>query len=291
MILLTKPNSNSYLIILDLDETILDQRTYSMPTPEYMSIDSNFWKEWNAQDLVISMNQWQRRRLSRAGNTNMDIRSMRDRLSRLRQSYADIVIFRPAFMKFIAYTQTHRAATFDIMLYSMAVSDLLIYHTVTMEMYYNAVYAARKKLPGFEFKYVIARTENKRYSTMQKPKSLDMLLRIIGDDVNIVKEYDNIVILDDMGRRVWSNVIPQEICERGMNVIGIQAPAFECYNGDEVVFDKHEMNHVTHIRKDDHTFIYFLADLKNLAQNQGGADLCWFDLSYYHRHLLAIDLP
>merc|ERR1712228_635346 len=60
-------------------------------------------------------------------------------------------IFRKDLMKFIAFAKKK----FDIVIYSLAMSDLTIYQAVTIEMYYNFVYAVKKDLKRRKYLIII----------------------------------------------------------------------------------------------------------------------------------------
>ena len=274
-------HSKSHLIVLDLDETIMDQRSYKIPLTEMQSKhnlgdigDPNYWKNINAKSLTVSFNNYQ----ARYNRPNTVLRTYGNMHVRVSLPYdVSIGVFRKDFMNFIAYTQTQEDATFDIMLYSMAISPLLIYQAVTMEMYYNFVYVPRKGLTKpFEFKYVIARAEDKRFWGHKWPKNLEYLMRMVGHDGGILQRYKNIVILDDMKNNVWSDYIPPAMIENKVNIVCYAPlPFLFAKRGDSLEFSNSELVRIQERRSMDRTFTEFMLHLRELEEVLNETKLTW----------------
>ena len=263
----------SHLIILDLDETIMDQRSFTIPLDEMHYNkklndigDPSYWQNINAKELIVSINNYQ----ARYNRPKKEFRYVMGRRVLFEMAYqVSIGIFRKDFMRFIAYTQTQINETFDIMLYSMAISPLLIYHAVTMEMYYNYVYVPRKGLKRpFMFKFVIGRAEDQRFSSHKLPKNMEYLMRMIGDNGGILQRYKHIVILDDMRNKVWSPFIPGGIIERKINTT-CYAPfpfAFKKKGQDGTRFTDFELTQIKELRSIDTTFEQFIKMIQGLSK-------------------------
>ena len=129
-------DSTRGLLILDLDETILDQTSFSVSSDFMDSRHPLFWDSMNGPEhgLVLSIN--------RLHSTDM----------------IWITVFRRFLMNLIAFTQNRNdTVTWDVMLYSNCSPDLGIFHAVTVEMYYNFVVAqTMASNEFFYFRFVIA---------------------------------------------------------------------------------------------------------------------------------------
>ena len=152
------------LIVLDVDETILDQRSmmeHKVPTSAQRRCPFH-----NSDDLLFGV------RTTKFEGVHY-------------------VVFRPFLMEFIHENQ--ESANF--VLYSLAEPTYLIYDVVLIEMYYNFVarMSRFRGAPIFKFGYVIGRT-----SKFLEHKSLLILDALIGD----IDRFRNIYLVDDMADEV-----------------------------------------------------------------------------------------
>lgn len=191
------------LLILDLDETVLDQTSYGQSSDFIESQHPSFWDTINhpAHGLMLSIN---------------------------RLYSADMIwitIFRRFLMNLIAFTQNNNHnVTWDVMLYSNCGPHLGIFHAVTVEMYYNFVLAQTETLNEFfYFRYVILRRSHA--ASRDNHKSLRKVWKVITS-CNPSKTYKNIVIIDDAGDRVWSPDIPKQIGQSNVRISCFQPHKF-----------------------------------------------------------------
>ena len=254
---------NSHLIVLDMDETIMDQRSFSKS--DRVHEPDVLWKSVNAKDLIINFNQFTRRHNLRRSTKTMSIG-----------------IFRPYFMDFLGFVaatrQNDSSNTYEAMLYSAAIGELVIYHAVTMEMYYNFVYAVKYKLQKFEFKHVVSRAKDIRFSAMKRPKSLELLMRLIGNYGRLLSVYKHIVIMDDMESKVWNDAVPQEMVDNEMNIV-CYAPweySFNKFRSEPVDLSDALLSDMMKIRYQDYTFRQMMKELENLPQQHGVDRLKWY---------------
>ena len=208
-------NQKKHLLILDLDETLIDQRSIKEIVHE---MDTNKFKQYNKHELVFNYDQYERRthRSSRS-HTNANISTMtpRRRLTTISDSMQrrsihkiDVGLFRPNVMKLIHSLQTQNVKQsnyeymdYDLMIYSIASYRKVVYQTITMEMYYNYVYAhrymmsninntanARKRIrQEFKFKHVVSKFDDLRLNIDYK--SLEILMRLIGSNGELLNKY------------------------------------------------------------------------------------------------------
>ena len=192
---------NRTLIVLDLDETIMDQSSFSISNPEYASsFGPRFWRKENIGDLAFSINRFEHRAVWP---------QTKDRLNAAR---IWLGVFRKYLMEFLSFTLSPSLCTnCDVILFSAARHDLLIYHAVTIEMYYNFVFDAGGDA-SFQFQHVIGRPENARFQMDErgKRKSLRTLMKLIGCKW---KEYTKVIIVDDQASGVWNGWITPEMTE------------------------------------------------------------------------------
>ena len=88
--------------------------------------------------------------------------------------------------------------------------DLLFFHAVQMEMYYNNVFAEDQGLNNsFYFRFVIPRGNHALSSNECVPnkKSLQRVHNVLE------LSYRNIVIVDDAGDLVWNSEIPDQFID------------------------------------------------------------------------------
>lgn len=210
-------------IILDLDETLMDQRSLQSLAHE---TDADFFRKQNANDLIFNLNHSSRRK-----------------------EMLKVGVFRKGVMRFIHSTQTQNESYlhYDLLLYSKAGHRTLFFQAITLELYYNYVHALRDGAGAgahtkskrvrhkFEFKHVISRFDDLRFKT--DFKSLDTLLRLIGSDGLLLNAYHTIIIVDDMAGAVWQSAIPKEFHPYGMVVVAVKPPTF-MLSKDKVMLDE-----------------------------------------------------
>ena len=144
---------NSHLIVLDLDETIMDQRTFTI-TEKLHRIwtgnDRELGWAFNEEDLVLNVNQYEGRLAAERASRAMHHRSPYTKRVR-RPSNVWIGIFRKDFMEFIAMTQRMDGlgkGPYDLMLYSAAIS-VWIYNEqrFALQFCYECFYGFRSFQP------------------------------------------------------------------------------------------------------------------------------------------------
>ena len=251
----------SNLLIIELDDTIINQKTFYF---QRKRTTHSFWKQSNKYDLIYNFN-----RLAKPKAIGFSLER------RIGDTYDDssgmVGIFRKELMMFIAYLQTNRRKyKYDIVLYSSGISDLAIYHAVTIEMYYNFYYAIQKDLDRrrlFEFKFVIG-----RMGTLSS-KSLITLMRMFGS-VNgyqyAIAKYQKMVIIDPAQSAVWDEIIP-----KAMQAINSNASVI-CYAPSEfepilklrtpVELSTKWSDHMCTRRNEDATFEILFKEMQHLKK-------------------------
>ena len=260
-----KPSSQ--LIVLDLDETVMNQRSFSM---QFRSTLDDLWKSVNTHDLVVNFNQ--------LASAEFDATKLKRRIGDRHISLPDIQIgiFRKYFMKFLGFTHNNPLLTYDVMLYSSAISDLVIYQAVSIELYFNFVYAAKNYIDQaayFKFKYVVSRLNAIGYAS----KSLSSLMRLIGNNGYVLNKYKNIVIVDDFP---WDDEIPREL-RINMNIVCYAPSPFEFGLNDTlgpIKLTQMRFQSVMTIRNKDRTFELLIDELRNLPLMPKQERLEWMPL-------------
>ena len=189
--------NKSKLIILDLDETLLDQREFHR-----MRVDVSTDRRWegfhlrtsrkyNVKDLTFS--------IQRSATPSYDGREC-----------AHFVIYRPLLMELL---EEHQSSS-NVMVYSLAEPGQLIPHLVLIELYYNFVYQLRDSsllrfrmlasaFQEFRFDYVIGRLRDERHQNVLQ-KSLSTVTGLIGD----IYRFESVFIVDDAADGIWGPELP-----------------------------------------------------------------------------------
>ena len=243
------------LIILDLDETIMDQRTCHAPI-DYLdgSLGTDFWDSVNRNGLVLDINHLESNDERYLPNTARCV---------------SIGVFRRDFMRFLRFTQTQSSRTrYDLMLYSKAAPDAVIFQTVVMEIFYNFVVESNIEFDSwFQFLFVLAR-EDQRVSVSDRMLAASKSLQIVSDLLTN-REYKYVVIVDDMANAVWSGTIPKRWIETKTAVLGIWPPAFTVHprlNGRRILTDGGAFAELLRRRNMDRTFQDVIRILESLPK-------------------------
>ena len=127
---------------------------------------------------------------------------------------------------------------YDLMIYSIASYRKVIYQTITLEMYYNYVYmhqymmmninntanARKKTRQEFKFKHVVSKFDDLRLKINYK--SLEIIMRLIGNNGELLNKYHTVIIVDDMANNVWQSAIPKEFYSYKTNIIAMKPTEF-----------------------------------------------------------------
>lgn len=206
--------NKSKLIILDLDETLLDQREYhrrrivvsSERVWEYLHLRTS--RKYNVKDLTFAI---------RRGAPSDDGREC-----------AHFVIFRSLLMQLI---EEHESSS-NFMMYSLAEPSQLIPNLILIELYFNFVHQLRdsavlhyrylaSRIREFRFDYVIGRLQNGGKKVLQK--SLQTVTELIGD----IHRFESVFIVDDQAEGVWNIDIPATNGNTSKaNVYALKPPLF-----------------------------------------------------------------
>ena len=208
--------TKSKLIILDLDETILDQREENrrgihIPTRKHWEeLHSRAALKFNIDDLVFGV---QRCRKHQSDSCER----------------AHYVIYRPMLLELIEENKSDS----NFVMYSLSTPHLLIPHMILIEMYFNYVHRLKSlSILGprwmgsanseFHFDYMIGQIRNDRNQAILH-KSLPIVTKMIG----ALYRFDAVFIVDDMAEMLWTNFAPEycvvfklkthkfEICDHG----------------------------------------------------------------------------
>lgn len=201
--------NHSRLIILDLDETLLDQR---VSRRGYIRLtDEKHWKRLLAEISIMR-------------NT----KDLKFGLRKFNQK-AYSIIFRPYLMEFMS---KHRGNS-NFLIYSMAEPVTVIYCVILMEMYYNFAYRlTNPKVDDhalFQFSHIITRMNG------EGTKSLSTVIQLIDDFVDDWTQFDDIYIIDDLGDKVWTQDIPKEFEFTNTNFHAFEPPQFEIGKYDKTL--------------------------------------------------------
>ena len=261
------------LIILDVDETVLDQRVEHRMMIPLQPI--NHWPtltstNYNKHELRISF----RRTIKTVDS--------------IAQEFAHIVLFRNYLIDFIHQCRS----TSNFLIYSLADPGRIIPNLILIEMYYNFVYqikyhtAYRVKTPLslFKFDYLIGSLTDGQRVILQK--SMLTISELIGD----VRAFREIYIVDDRAERVWIERLPPTmIGSRAPRIFPVQPTRFEvpvtCESFKELV------SRVKRGRKEDEFFDDFIGFISSLSQgvtpgNQKGT-LSWTRYQKKHQFTLC----
>ena len=252
------------LLILDLYEAIINQRTYYGNFKHRSESADEYWNSMNNNELIYDFNRFSLQH--RKGDLYIDPSKTK----------ALIAIFRKDLVKFIEYTQENG---YDVILYSCAIPDLLIYHAVTIELYYNFVYAAKHRLDRsrfqrrrfFEFKFVIGKIDGIRH------KSFDILMRIFGNNRYVFNQYQNIVIVESDKGLKWNRTVPQEIVNSRTNITCYLVSDFvliETLLRSEQLTNKLVAQMLTN-RHEDWTLTSLIYEMQHLALSNGEPYMQW----------------
>ena len=201
------PMDKSHLIVLDVDETILDQRAMrrAQITVPYRDLKASFTYRMNGQDLVFG------------------VRSIQDNTGKENPHF---IVYRPFVMKYIHENMDKT----NFVIYSLGDPAYVLYHVVLIEMYFNYVLRLTsdeyRRAPVFEFDYVIGRIPDRSSGRNLQHKSLLILDALIGD----LSKFDSIQIVDDMGHDVWYNDFPPRLVQNGTSstkIFPFEAAIFE----------------------------------------------------------------
>ena len=135
------------------------------------------------------------------------------------KSRVSMGMYRKCLMQFIRFTE-QRESPFDILLYSLAATHSVIFHAVIIETYYNFVFAPKH---SFHFKYVIGSCID---DCSPNYKSLLKLMRypVLGRD--LMTKYKGIVIVDDLHRNAWNQMVPTEMVNAQIRVLCLAPKPF-----------------------------------------------------------------
>ena len=226
------------LIILDLDETILNQKN-NLFIPSYDEYDRllNKMKNYNDKDLMFHL--------------------------LLINKEQSLVVYRKYLLEFIDKMYQNNI---DIMIYSNAIKQNVIYHITAIEIYYNYFYE-HNNTKLFKFKHIISRISinDKEIFT----KKLEFVTKLLQ------KQYENIVIIDDLGKNVWDENIPYLL--NNTNILGINAVPFQF---GKLYFNPRLLQFCNNTREND-MFLKFVSDFiisKHMKSISSQKKLKWINL-------------
>ena len=261
-------SKKSKLIILDVDETVLDQQTNSrmmVPLQPY-----NYWEDLhflastvlNAKDLKFSFHRTQmtqsNHQKSMDSETSPDFADL--------PHFAHFVVFRKYVIELIH--ECRRNTNFIV--YSLLNPLQIIPHLILIEMYYNFVsqiryhtlYRVRRPLNIFKFEYLIGSPQP------MLRKSMLTVSEMIGD----LRGFEEIYIVDNRGPQIWNDRLPPTA-----KIYPVQPSRFEI----SAICDKFEdlINVIKRERAEDEFFAEFIDFVVKLSQdiapgNQNGT-LLW----------------
>ena len=119
-------------------------------------------------------------------------------------------------MEFIHFAHHRKCRkSYHLMVYSLSVKELAIYHVVTIELYYNFVYSGKRNVMSkdFHFQSVISRPDNLSVpldgcSWDTKPKSILTIMKAMGNHKQSLDRYKKVVVVDDQLDKVWNTKVP-----------------------------------------------------------------------------------
>ena len=173
-------------------------------------------------------------------------------------------------LSLLEFTVLHPLRSYDVMLYSTAVAILVIFQAVQIEMFFNFVYAP--KSADFHFEHVLARPDQPRFRQdfEGKSKSLRMLLKVLGNEQ--VLKYKGIVLVDDLRNRVWSDYIPRELIDEGVDILALEPTPLEFDGGTTMKYrinlTETEFGRICRIRNRDKTLLQ-MREVLNAFSPQG----------------------
>ena len=225
------------LIILDLDALMMHQVFLSHVWNE-SAFSAKNWESVNAEELTLDLLHWKEHKVR-------------------------IGIFRKALIQFIESAQ-HLLT--DIVLYSSALPDLVIFHAVMVEMYYNEVHAVRNGLDArFHFKQVLCRRGDIQYrfvDSEQKRKTLKVF------NAALLSQYENVVIMDDQEGHMWSGHVPQEMVRNHVGVACLAPFPLSLELDEASMLTLEDMQIVKTMRESDPTFVEMIHLLQTLQNKK-----------------------
>ena len=245
-------HARSHLVVLDLDETVMDQDSFAVSEAMHSTaIKGEYWKNVNLKELILNINQIERRW----------------RVQNERRVW--IGFFRKYIMEFVAFTLSNNDSIhYDLVLYSLANRDAVIYQAVTMEMYYNFVFTPnQKRNQRFIFKSVISRDD----ACAMTQKSVETLMKLLGTNGSLLREYENVIILDDQGPHIWSDRIPDAMIANDVSFLCL-VPSQFTFGGTlrmqyKIVMTDYHFPDFLNIRERDTTFLFLEQILRTPPEN------------------------
>ena len=195
------------LFIIDLDETLLDQREMNRnpisedsDQQEIENAHAQLSELFNVPDLVFGV-----------------------RHSRNAQYLA---VFRPFVMDFIH--TFHDSA--DLVVYTQSDPEFSIPPLILVEMYFNLMHGHQSEADTgtFQFAALIYRDPFQKRAIVAK--SLSAVSAVIGPGAEM-NRYHRIFIVDDMADRTWTNTIPGELVDTKCIIHAVQASQFLIQTG------------------------------------------------------------
>ena len=173
------------LIILDVDETLLDQRAEERD--HGITISGHHFRlqllstlcTRNSKDLIFGIHRK---------------RNSRDK------EYGYLVLFRQFLMHFIHKTRQNA----NFIIYSLADASVIIPHIIMIENFYNYAYQFKfehknpRNMSIFKMDYVIGRLRS-RNQAMIRVKCAETLRKLVGN----LDHFQKIFIVDDRADNVW----------------------------------------------------------------------------------------
>eukprot|EP01084_Bolivina_argentea_P106083 189947_1 len=197
--------NKSNLIILDLDETIIDQRQYNRPLLARTSE-----QQWGHYHEHMSHN-----------NQNDLIFGLGGTKSANNPIWNGTCVYLIVFRRFLMRLIEQENPSSNFIIYSHAIPNSIISNLILIEFYYNYVYRMSylpKNSETFQFDYIISRSEE----TDVPQKSLHIVSKLIGD----INRYQRIFVIDDLAGIVWNNDVPHELTNNTDKLFCIQPPQF-----------------------------------------------------------------
>ena len=221
-------------------------------------MESDYWRDLNAKELMLNVNMMEHRLF----NVNP-------------MQSVWIGMFRKNVMDLIAFTvSNHDSVSYDVMLYSMANRDMVIYHAITLEMYYEFVYAPSMNTnqstdKQFRFLSVVSRDDLSR----TKRKSLSLMMHLCGHSGCWLSQYERIVIVDDQREAVWSDVVPLELIQQNTSLLCLAPTQFSfgegLQRGYRYKLTNTKLERARLIRDGDHAFLNLIHVLRSISHSRG----------------------
>ena len=211
---MTGNSSKKMLIIMDLDETCLDQKFRKTgpwaftPRP----------KDWRRLTQYISVQNIKDLNFGLHGSMSGE------------EVFGYLTVFRNGLMHFI---HLHRKSA-HIVIYQLDDPAYIITHLIQIEMYYNYVYQfavnpkrfatrkIQKDYEMFEFDYIVDGKETLK-GQVEPQKSFNSFIKLVGD----IRRFDKVIIVDDKGGKGWINKVPKKLMTDERKVFAIKPTAFD----------------------------------------------------------------